>query len=188
MSKKLKKTPEIKSLIALGKEKGVLTYDDLNNNLPDEMVKSEVIDELIIMLNNMNIEILDTSKGGSQQGKQQSDNDEEEVKGIEVEFKDGNKDEDEGPHLDLSPGAVGKTDDPVRLYLKEMGTIPLLNREGEVVIAKRIEAGQSKVTDVLMHSPFIVLIVLSLGKRISRGKIYIRDAVCGSDEDFDELS
>ncbi len=188
MSKKLKKTPEIKSLIALGKEKGVLTYDDLNNNLPDEMVKSEVIDELIIMLNNMNIEILDTSQEGSQQGKVRPDNEEEEVKGIEVEFKDGDKDEDEGPHLDLSPGAVGKTDDPVRLYLKEMGTIPLLNREGEVEIAKRIEAGQSKVTDVLMNSPFIVLMVLSLGKRISRGKIYIRDAVCGSDEDFDELS
>jgi RNA polymerase primary sigma factor len=192
MTRKIKKTPEVKSLIALGKEKGFLTYDDLNDALPEDAVNTEQIDELIMVLNDMSIEIMDTSSDGGGQGKARLDNEEEEVKGIEVDFREGGEaesdDTEEKPQLDLSPGAIGKTDDPVRLYLKEMGTIPLLNREGEVEIAKRIETGQKKITEVLMHSRFVIGMTLSLGKRLSKGKIYIRDVVCGSDEDFEEFS
>ncbi|MEK6776315.1 MAG: RNA polymerase sigma factor RpoD [bacterium] len=203
MTKKIRRSPEVKSLITLGKEKGFLTYDELNDALPEDMVNSEQIDELIIMLNNMNIEIMETTQDGEVHGKisldHELDQEEEEIKGFEVDFKEEGVDMDmdagmEEPedteeshlHLDLSPGAVGKTDDPVRLYLKEMGTIPLLNREGEVRIAKRIEAGQKKTTEVLMNSPFVIRMVLSLGKRLRKGRAYIRDVVCGSEEDFGE--
>jgi RNA polymerase primary sigma factor len=98
------------------------------------------------------------------------------------------KEDEEELGLDLTPGAIGKTDDPVRLYLKEMGTISLLDREGEVRIAKKIEAGQQKITEVLMKSPIVIPMVFSLGKRLRKGKVYIRDVVCSADEDFDEFS
>ncbi len=192
MSIKLKRIPEIKSLIAQGKEKGFVTYDELNDSLPEEMVNSEQIDELIIMLGDMNIEVMEPTQDGAHPAKSDVDHEDEGVKEVEVEFKEGNeeqgKNDDEEISLDLTPGAIGKTDDPVRLYLKEMGTISLLDREGEVRIAKKIEAGQQKITEVLMTSPIIVPMVLSLGKRARKGKIYIRDVVCGTDEDFDEFS
>ncbi len=205
MTKKIRRSPEIKSLITMGKEKGFLTYDELNDALPEDMVNSEQIDELIMMLNNMNIEIMETSQEGELHSKLRLDHDldqeDEEIKGFEVDFKEEGVDmdmevempepedvEESDLHLDLSPGAVGKTDDPVRLYLKEMGTIPLLNREGEVRIAKRIEAGQKKVTEVLMNSPFVIRMVLSLGKRLRKGRAYIRDVVCGNEEVFEEFS
>jgi RNA polymerase primary sigma factor len=195
MTKRLKKMPEIKSLIVLGKEKGALTYDDLNDALPEEMVSSEQIDELIIMFADMNIEVTDVSSDGESDTnrKAPAERDETEVEGVDANFKNdeeatASQDEEEEMHLDLSPGAVGKTDDPVRLYLKEMGTIPLLNREGEIRIAKRIEAGQKKITEVLMESLFIYPMILSLGKRIRKGKIYIRDVVCGTDDDYEDFS
>ncbi len=195
MTKRLKKMPEIKSLIVLGKEKGGLTYDDLNDALPEGMVSSEQIDELIIMFADMNIEVTDVSSDGESDTnrKAPAERDESEVEAVDATFKNDEEataapDEEEEMHLDLSPGAVGKTDDPVRLYLKEMGTIPLLNREGEIRIAKRIEAGQKKVTEVLMESLFIYPMILSLGKRIRKGKIYIRDVVCGTDDDYEDFS
>jgi len=192
MSIKLKRIPEIKSLIAQGKEKGFVTYDELNDSLPEEMVNSEQIDELIMMLGDMNIEVMDPAQDGGHPAKSAIDHEDEGLKEVEVDFKEGEeehlKNDDEELGLDLTPGAIGKTDDPVRLYLKEMGTIALLDREGEVRIAKKIEAGQQKITEVLMNSPIIVPMVLSLGKRLRKGKIYIRDVVCGADEDFEEFS
>ncbi len=193
MSIKLKRIPEIKSLIAQGKEKGFVTYDELNDSLPEEMVNSEQIDELIMMLGDMNIEVMDPTQDGGHPAKSAIDHEDEGLKEVEVDFKEGEEehlknDDDEELGLDLTPGAIGKTDDPVRLYLKEMGTIALLDREGEVRIAKKIEAGQQKITEVLMNSPIIVPMVLSLGKRLRKGKIYIRDVVCGADEDFEEFS
>jgi RNA polymerase primary sigma factor len=187
MAIKLKKIPEVKTLIALGKEKGFLTYDELNDTLPDDMVSSEQLDELIMMLSDMNIEVMDTTQGASSTGKFRVEQDDDEVKNLEVNFKD-TEEEEEGLQLDLSPGAIGKTDDPVRLYLKEMGTIPLLDREGEVRIAKKIEAGQQKRTEVLIHSPFVVPMVISMGKRLSKGKVYVHDVVCGAEEDFETLA
>ncbi len=195
MSKRLKKIPEIKSLIVLGKEKGVLTYDDLNDALPEEMVSSDQIDELIMMFADMNIEVTDVSSDneGESDRKVPTEREENEIEGVDTNFKEDQEasssdDEEEEMQLDLSPGAVGKTDDPVRLYLKEMGTIPLLNREGEIRIAKRIEAGQKKITEVLMESLFIYPMILSLGKRLRKGKIYIRDVVCGTDDDYEDFS
>ncbi len=193
MSKKLKKIPEIKSLIELGKEKGVLTYDELNDALPEEMTNSEQIDEIIMMLSNLNIEITDSGNLEEAEGKLQLDRNDSEVKDIEIDFKhdtgvEPELEEEENLHLDLSPGVVGKTDDPVRLYLKEMGTISLLDREGEIRIAKKIEAGQKKITEVLMHSSFVVHMALSLRKRIRKGKIHIREVVSGADEEFSTFS
>ncbi len=198
MSKRLKKIPEIKSLIVLGKEKGVLTYDDLNDALPEEMVSSEQIDELIMMFADMNIEVTDGSSDEESVSdrKVRIERGNSDIDEVDSNFKDDEEastsddddDEEEEMHLDLSPGAVGKTDDPVRLYLKEMGTIPLLNREGEIRIAKRIEAGQKKITEVLMESLFIYPMILSLGKRLRKGKAYIRDVVCGTEEDYEDFS
>ncbi len=186
MAIKLKKIAEVKQLIIVGKEKGFVTYDELNEALPEDMVNSEQIDELIMLLSEMSIDVTDTPQGASTATKSSSDDDDGKVLD-EVDFKES---EEESPelHLDLSPGALGKTDDPVRLYLKEMGTIPLLDREGEVRIAKKIEAGQKRRTAVLTDSPFVVPMVISLGKRLEKGKLHVHDMVCGAEEDYESLA
>ena len=188
MAIKLKKIAEVKQLITVGKEKGFVTYDELNDALPDDMVNSEQIDELIMLLSEMSIEVLDSPQAASPRAKSSTDSDDDDGKELdEVEFKESDDDSTE-LNLDLSPGALGKTDDPVRLYLKEMGTIPLLDREGEVRIAKKIEAGQKRRTAVLTDSPFVVPMVISLGKRLEKGKLHVHDMVCGAEEDYESLT
>ena len=109
---------DIQNLIETGKEKGYLTYGDVNDMLPEEMGNADDIDDLMTTISGQGIDLLDAPKFGAD--------------------KDFELEEGEDVELDLTPGTLEKTNDPVRMYLREMGTVPLLTREGEVEIAKRI--------------------------------------------------
>ena len=113
------KYDEVRQLITMGKEKGYLLYEEVNDLLPSEISSSDELDDIFSMFGSMGIEVVDS----------------------EQKFRE--KAEEEGVELDLTPGALDKTNDPVRMYLREMGTVPLLTREGEVEIAKRIERGKN---------------------------------------------
>src|SRR6476660_4429457 len=117
------KYDEVRQLINIGKEKGYLLYDEVNELLPSEITSSEELDDLFNTFGSAGIEVLDSDK-----------NFRDEKGGF-----DRTAEGSEELELDLTPGALDKTNDPVRMYLREMGTVPLLTREGEVAIAKRIE-------------------------------------------------
>src|SRR5262245_4285845 len=122
------KYDEVRQLINIGKEKGYLLYDEVNELLPSEITSSEELDDLFNTFGSAGIEVLDSDKSFRDE------------KGF-----DRTSEGAEELELDLTPGALDKTNDPVRMYLREMGTVPLLTREGEVAIAKRIEQGKLSV-------------------------------------------
>ncbi|HTN43244.1 MAG TPA: RNA polymerase sigma factor RpoD [Nitrospiria bacterium] len=180
------KVDEVKQLISLGKEKGYLTYDELNNALPADMVSSEQIDNLMMMFGEMDIEIIDTPEEERYQ-KMMAEPEEERggFKGLE-EGEEEAEEEEKVKEIDLTPGALSRTADPVRLYLKEMGSVPLLSREGEIEIAKKIEEGEKEVATVVFGTPMIVKDLLSLIEKLRHGKVSIREIVSAFDEEFDE--
>jgi len=136
---------DIDTLIEVGKEKGYLTYGDVNDMLPDEMGSSpEDLDDLITTIGTQGIDLLDGPKFHGDK---------------DFELEDG-----EEVELDLTPGTLEKTNDPVRMYLREMGTVPLLTREGEVEIAKRIERGQMRVLKAISRSPIVIREIAALGE------------------------
>ena len=145
---------EFKKLITLGEEKGFLTYDDVNDLLPSDVISSDQIDDIIMLFGEKNIDIIDTDKGEKLLVKKSSD-----------ERSEG-KSED---ILALLP-ALGKTGDPVKMYLREMGMVSLLSREGEVEIAKRIEEGERRVLQTVLNSPIAVEELLQLGDRRVAGE------------------
>ncbi|MBD0305955.1 MAG: RNA polymerase sigma factor RpoD [Nitrospiraceae bacterium] len=170
---------EVKKLISLGKEKGYLTYDELNSTLPAEMVSSEQLSNLMTIFGEMDIEIVEASDGDRFQ--KMSDG-EETVE--EVEEKE--ELEEEEKEIDLTPGVLSRTDDPVRLYLKEMGSVALLSREGEIEIAKRIEEGKKDIASVVFGMPMTIEFVLSLREKLKTGKINVREIVPVQEEEFEE--
>ena len=133
MAKKNKRT-EVKRLISQGKEKGYLTYQEVNDVLPPDVVSSEQLDDLVLLFGELDIELV-----GADEPIERSV-----FLGSPTVPSHYARD---GRLLDLPSDALGKTDDPVRMYLREMGTIPLLTREGEVEIAKGIAAGDLVVTE-----------------------------------------
>ncbi|HLF86814.1 MAG TPA: sigma-70 family RNA polymerase sigma factor, partial [Nitrospiria bacterium] len=180
------KVDEVKQLISLGKERGFLTYEELNNALPNDVVSPEHIDNIMMMFGDMDIDIIDSSE---------EDRYEKMVVEQEGEFEELKENEEElveedekRKEIDLTPGLVGRTDDPVRLYLKEMGNVPLLSREGEIEIAKRIEDGKRKITSVVFGMPMTIKEVISYVNRLKAGKISIREIVPIDDEEFEEVS
>ena len=180
------KVDEVKQLISLGKEKGYLTYDELNNALPADMVSSEQIDNLMMMFGEMDIEIIDTPEEERYQKMMAEPEEEREgFKGLE-EVEEEGEEEEKVKEIDLTPGVLSRTADPVRLYLKEMGSVPLLSREGEIEIAKKIEEGEKDVAAVVFGTPMIIKDLLSLGEKLRHGKISIREVVSAFDEEFDE--
>jgi RNA polymerase primary sigma factor len=170
---------EVKKLISLGKEKGYLTYDELNSTLPAEMVSSEQLSNLMTIFGEMDIEIVDASEGDRFQ---KMTDGEEAVE--EVEEKE--ELEEEEKEIDLTPGVLSRTDDPVRLYLKEMGSVALLSREGEIEIAKRIEEGKKDIASVVFGMPMTIEFVLSLREKLKTGKINVREIVPVQEEEFEE--
>lgn len=144
------KHAEVKQLISLSKEKGYLTYEEVHDVLPPDLVSPQQLDELIA-LGDFDLDLLDT------------DGPAEEPSGTH-ENGLGAEGADESRIFDLTTDVLGKTDDPVRLYLREMGTIPLLTREGEVEIAKRIEEGQNEVVQAIVSSDLAVRELLALGE------------------------
>jgi RNA polymerase primary sigma factor len=172
---------EVKKLISIGKEKGFLTYDELNSTLPAEVVSSEQFGSIMSMFGEMDIEIVDAPEGERAQktaeGEDTGDADDE-----------GDGDEENEKAIDLTPGALSRTDDPVRLYLKEMGSVALLSREGEIEIAKRIEEGKKDIASVIYGMPMTIEFVLTLRDQLKNGKIDVREIVPiqETEEDFEE--
>jgi len=160
MSKKTN-MEEVQQLIDLGKEKGYLTYDEVNDILPADMVSSDQLDDVMSMFGEMDIEVVDSEQKIAL-GKDQ------------VLDEEGSEDEDE-EETEFEAGVLGRTSDPVRMYLREMGQVSLLTREGEVVIAKRIEEGDALVTSVIMKTPIAFKEIISLGDRLAKGQIGVAE-------------
>jgi len=154
------KFDDIKKLIDAGKEKGYLTYNEVNDLIPHDVHSPDDLDDLMATISTQGIDVLE---GPSKMPSGLDKTDEMEA-GEDVE-------------LDLTPGALEKTNDPVRMYLREMGTVPLLTREGEVEIAKRIERGQNRVLKALSRSPIVIREVLELGEDLKRGVRSIKEIV-----------
>ena len=155
-------------LLELGGDKKYLTFDDLNRELPDNVVSPEDIEDVLQKLEGSNIPVADSDERLLEQAATIATDDDESV--------------DEDVELDLSAGALEKTNDPVRLYLREMGVVPLLTREGEVTIAKRIERGQLKTQKAIARSPIAVREVLKIGEELEAGSANIRDIVIFSEQ------
>src|SRR6266480_4290093 len=150
-------------LLELGGDKKYLTFDDLNRELPDNVVSPDDIEDVLQKLEGSNIPVADSDERLLEQAAAVAIDDEEAL--------------DEDVELDLSAGALEKTNDPVRLYLREMGVVPLLTREGEVAIAKRIERGQLKTQKAISRSPIAVNELLRIGEDLEVGKASIREVV-----------
>jgi len=165
---------DLRRLILMGKEKGYLTYDEVNSVLPDELVSSEKIDDMMMIFDEMDIEVVDSS----QQAKMLKE---------KIE-KDGEASEEEDRALPLEDDSGGRVTDPVKMYLREMGMVCLLTREGEVEIAKRIERGEEEVIDAVIATPIGVHKILNLREKIALEKLRVRDVLKNLDEDFEEYS
>ena len=157
-------------LLELGGDKKYLTFDDLNRELPDNVVSPDDIEDVLQKLEGSNIPVADSDERLLEQAAAAAIIDDEDV------------DVDEDLELDLSAGALEKTNDPVRLYLREMGVVPLLTREGEVAIAKRIERGQIKTQKAISRSPIAVEELLKIGDELEADKLNIRDIVTFSEQ------
>ncbi|HMI38837.1 MAG TPA: RNA polymerase sigma factor RpoD [Nitrospiraceae bacterium] len=184
---------EVKKLISMGKEKGFLTYDELNNTLPAEVVSSEQFGSIMTMFGEMDIEIVDAPEGERIRKARDTEEASEEAEETEVEAgagagEENEKEEKEEKEIDLTPGALSRTDDPVRLYLKEMGSVALLSREGEIEIAKRIEEGKKDIASVIYGMPMTIEFVLALCDQLKNGTIDVREIVpiVETEEEFEE--
>ncbi len=167
------KYDDIKKLIDTGKEKGYLTYDQVNDLIPHDVHSPEDLDDLLTTIGTQGIDVLEGPKLPSS--------------ALDKKFEEeGEAGED--VELDLTPGALEKTNDPVRMYLREMGTVPLLTREGEVEIAKRIERGQLRVLKALSRSPIVINELLEMGEDLKKGVRSIKEVVTFDEEEItDEI-
>jgi RNA polymerase primary sigma factor len=160
---------DIDKLIDTGKEKGYLTYGEVNDLLPGDITSPDELDDLMTTINTQGIDVLS--------GESRMDRDKYEPEAGE---------ESDDVELDLSPGTLEKTNDPVRMYLREMGTVPLLTREGEVEIAKRIERGQVRVMKAISRSPIVIREIVGLGEDLRRGVRNIKEVVTFDEEELTE--
>jgi len=166
------KYDDIKKLIDTGKEKGYLTYDQVNDLIPHDVHSPEDLDDLLTTIGTQGIDVLEGPKLPSA--------------ALDKKFEEEEMGED--VELDLTPGALEKTNDPVRMYLREMGTVPLLTREGEVEIAKRIERGQLRVLKALSRSPIVIAELLAMGEDLKKGVRSIKEVVTFDEEEItDEI-
>lgn len=161
MAKELQ-SDEFKKLLSLGEEKGFLTYDDVNDMLPPDVTSSDQIDDIIILFGEKNIDIIDTEQGEKLVVKKPA----EDV--APAKFPE--------TLAALVPGA-GKTGDPVKMYLREMGLVSLLSREGEVEIAKKIEEGARETMSAIFRLAVSIKEVLNLADKLQTGEIRIKNVV-----------
>ncbi|MBI4126948.1 MAG: hypothetical protein HY465_05590, partial [Deltaproteobacteria bacterium] len=164
------KMKEVKALMTLGKERGFLTYEELNKTLPKELIAADQLDTILALFDDMDIEIVENEAEGKKA-----------VAKGEKHEKDDDDEEDEAKAEAKTEAAEAaaafSTTDPVRMYLRKMGQVPLLTREGEVEIAKRIENGQNEMLDILLTSALGLKSVLALGEQLSRNRIRVADVV-----------
>ncbi|MCD6525899.1 MAG: RNA polymerase sigma factor RpoD [Desulfuromonas sp.] len=166
MAKKTKEE-EFQQLIETGKEKGFLTYDEVNEALPDDMVSTNQLEDVMTMFGELDIEIVEADQKEKPAKEESGD-------------EGGGDSKEEGASFEA--GVIGRTSDPVRMYLREMGQVSLLTREGEVEIAKRIEEGEGLITQVVLKTPIALQEVINLGDELSEGNIGITDIT----KDYDE--
>jgi RNA polymerase primary sigma factor len=159
---------DIQKLIDAGKEKGYLTYNEVNDLIPGDLHSPDDLDDLLTTIGTQGIDVLE---GGPKFGADKFESEGEEGEDVE---------------LDLTPGTLEKTNDPVRMYLREMGTVPLLTREGEVEIAKRIERGQLRVLKAISRSPIVIREIVALGEDLKRGVRNIKEVVIFDEEELTE--
>ncbi len=152
----------VKKLIAKAKERGYITYDELNAALPSEEMTSEQIEDTMSMLSEMGINVVEGEEQEAEEGAEAAEG---ETKS--EAYSGGNIDEDD----------VGRTDDPVRMYLREMGSVELLSREGEIAIAKRIEAGREMMIGGICESPITIRSLLAWHDALQDGKMLLRDII-----------
>jgi RNA polymerase primary sigma factor len=163
---------DIKTLVDAGKEKGYLTYNEVNDLFPHDVHSPESLDDLLTTIGTHGIDVLEGQpKLPTSVLKNKLEN--------EVEASDE-------VELDLTLTALEKTNDPVRIYLRKMGTVPLLTRQGEVDIAKRIERGQLRVLKALSRSPIVIRQILAIAEDLKRGVRSIREIVVFDDEEMTE--
>lgn len=156
-------------LLAMGKGKKFLSFDDLNREMPDKMMSPEDIEDVLERLEGANISVSDSDSVLLEQA-------------ASLALDDGEELDEDDLDLDLSAGTLDKSNDPVRLYLREMGIVPLLTREGEVAIAQRIERGQIKTQKSISRSPIAVERLIKLGEDLEKGKASIRETVMFSEQ------
>ena len=161
------KFDQVSKLISMGREKGYLLYDEVNDLLPSDVHTAEDLDDMLTMFENAGIEVLESPKA-------------------KLEGEELKSEEAEDIELDLTPGSLDKTNDPVRMYLREMGTVPLLTREGEVEIAKRIERGQINVLKALSRSLLTVQEMVAIREELSTGRKSIKEVVVFNDDELTE--
>jgi len=148
----------IKKILARGKERGYLTYDELNAALPQDQVSSEQIEDTMTMLSELGVNLIE-SEESEEPAAAEADEADSEVR--------GNLDDDD----------IGRTDDPVRMYLREMGSVELLSREGEIAIAKRIEAGREMMIGGICENPLTIRAIIGWRDALNEGRMLLRDII-----------
>ena len=170
------KMEELEKLISIGKQKGYVTYDEVNDALPSDVVSLYQLDDIMMMFGAMDIEVVDSAKAAR----------------IPTEIEDSLDEREEaqpaesGEAIDLTPGPIGRTEDPVRMYLREMGRVSLLTREGEISLAKRIEEGKEGVTRAVMGTNLAKREFQALREGLKKGRLSVRDVIDISDDEFVE--
>jgi len=184
-----KRRHELKTLIKMGKTRGFLTHQEINDHLPEKLVDNEILEAIVSMLNDMGIAVYEQAPDAATlliSGQTQSGATEEEAE------------EAAEAALSTVDSEFGRTTDPVRMYMREMGSVELLTREGEIEIAKRIEGGLQSMMQAISASPTTIAEILAVADRIQKGEMQISEAVDGfvstneaddyvAEEDFDEF-
>ncbi|MPZ57484.1 MAG: RNA polymerase sigma factor RpoD [Rhizobiales bacterium] len=161
----------VRKMIKAAKKRGYVTHDELNAVMPSEEVSSDQIEDIYAMLNEMGINVVDSEEADADEPEAAQEAEEEETEGelVEVQQKVPAKAETKEP--------TERTDDPVRMYLREMGSVELLSREGEIAIAKRIEAGREAMIAGLCESPLTFQAVIIWREELNNGKVFLRDII-----------
>src|SRR6202162_4744376 len=185
MATKNRDRKEVQQLIEMGKSKGFLTYDEVNDALPADMNAPEQMDDVLGALGDEDIEIVDAATQVKIAPKRIADE--------QAEQKNARNGERAAPNTPKTEeevdGYYSKSNDPVRMYLRKMGSVSLLTREGEVEIAKRIEQGEHMVLSAILNSPVAVREIIDLGDKLRKHKIRVKDIIRDADDDnaeFDE--
>ena len=182
MSNSLKEVPQIKELMVKGRNVGYLMAEEIGKSLPPELATSENMEELIGIFEFMEIAIVDSEKEGQALKKNRSDQDSEPSDTVFDDTLDSSLDDDIDLNTDFtlnddSTDFAARNTDPVRMYLREMGAVPLLDRDGEVVIAKKIEIGEMDVLYALVEVPVAVEELISVGNDLQQNRIKLKDVV-----------
>ncbi len=157
----------VKRLIARGRERGYITFDELNAVLPPDQMSSEQIEDVMAVLSEMGIQVVENEDHEDAEAVREEEEVEKKVEADDPETPSGNVDAE----------SLGRTDDPVRMYLREMGSVELLSREGEIAIAKRIEAGRDEMIGGLCESPLTFRAIISWHDRLKVGQMLLRDII-----------